>query len=426
MADQTIVERLSRLHPQTIDLSLDRINALLDDLDRPQDKLPPVIHVAGTNGKGSVVAYLRAITEAAGYLVHAYTSPHLLTFNERIRLGGNLITDAQLTALIDECEQINGGADITFFEFTTAVAFLAFSRMPADLVLLETGLGGRLDATNVIKNPALTILTPIAIDHVGFLGDNLEGIAREKAAIMKPGTATVSARQAPVVREVIEDRAEELGVNLYLEGKQWRAERERARMTFRTSRGMRDNPVPRLLGNHQIQNAGIAIASLDVLPEFKIADLAITQGLSGVEWPARLQRLSRGPLTQRIKPGWEIWLDGGHNPLAGRALASVAERWSDQPLYAVVGMLNSKDPKGFLEPLAPYLDGLYCIPVEGEENSLEPEALEAIAKDLEIDAKTVGNPELAIARAMRQADKPGRVLICGSLYLAGKILEDHG
>lgn len=398
---------------------------MLEHLGRPQDSLPPVIHVAGTNGKGSVVAFLRAIAEAAGYKVHAYTSPHLVKFHERIRIAGNLITDRQLTELVDACEEANVGNPITFFEFTTAVAFMAFSRNPADLTLLETGLGGRLDATNVVNNPALTVLTPISIDHVNFLGKSVFSIASEKAAIMKPGTPALTTLQDAEAMRVIEEQAAEKGVTVYREGKNWRAKRERGRMVYQKRAGFRDLPMPRLLGDHQIQNAGIAVACFDLLPQFHISDAAIASGLAAVDWPARLQRLTRGPLLQKLAPGWELWLDGGHNGLAGRTLAAQAERWRDQSLFLVFGIMNTKEPESFLAPLAPHVQELFAVNIEGAENALSNEEVAAAAKSVGIEAMASSGLDTALASITRRQDRPGRVLICGSLYLAASVLAKN-
>lgn len=417
--------RLSKLHPQTIDLSLDRIENLLEGLGRPQDKLPPVIHVAGTNGKGSTVAFLRAIAEAAGFRVHVYSSPHLVDFSERIRVAGVQISDQALTAVIDECEEANFGNPITFFEFTTAAALLAFSKTPADITLLETGLGGRLDATNVVAKPALSVITPIGIDHIEFLGHSIEAIASEKAGIIKQGVPVLSAIQDKRALKIIEDKAAELDSKLYLEGRHWKMSRERARMVYKTGSGMRDLPVPRLLGDHQIQNAGLAIASFDALGSFPTPDAAISSGLLAAEWPARLQRLTHGPLLQNLAPGWELWLDGGHNAMAGEALANQAARWSDQSLHVIFGMLKNKDAQAFLMPLLPHIKELYGVAIEEEENAFSAEEAAGVAKSIGIQSIVSSGIETALARISRQQDKPGRILICGSLRLAGKVLEKN-
>lgn len=425
MSDQAIMTRLSKLHPQSIDLSLNRIENLLEGLGRPQDNLPPVIHVAGTNGKGSTVALLRAIAEAAGFRVHAYTSPHLVDFNERIRVAGTQISDQALNAAIDECEEANFGNPITFFEFTTAVALHAFSKTPADLTLLEVGLGGRLDATNVVAKPALSVITPIGIDHVEYLGHSLESIAAEKAGIIKQDVPVITAIQDKRVMKVIEDKAAALNSKLFQEGKHWKMARERARMVFKTGSGMRDLPMPRLLGDHQIQNAGIAIASFDAIGTFPTPDAAISSGMLAAEWPARLQRLTHGPLIQNLAPGWELWLDGGHNAMAGEALAAQAQRWSDQSLHVVFGMLNNKDAQAFLMPLVPHIKELYGVALKGEENALSAEEATSLAKSVGIPSIVSSGIETALARIPRQQAKPGRILICGSLRLAGQVLNKN-
>ncbi len=345
-----VLERLGRLHPKLIDLSLGRIERLLAALGNPQDALPPVVHVAGTNGKGSTVATLRACLEAAGYRVHAYTSPHLVRFHERIRLAGRLIDEDALLALLEECERVNGGTPITYFEITTAAALLAFARNPADIVLLETGLGGRLDATNVIQRPAATAITPISLDHQAFLGDTIAAIAGEKAGILKPGAPAVVAPQPPEAEAVIEARAAGLDAPLLRWRREWRCEAAGDGMRYAGPRWRLDLPLPSLAGAHQIVNAGTAIACLEALAEFSLPPEAIAAGLRHIEWPARLQRLGRGPLVAMLPAGWELWLDGGHNPGAGAVLAAAVALWRDRPLHLIVGMLNTKDAAGFLAP----------------------------------------------------------------------------
>ncbi len=421
----SLIDRLNRRHPKVIDLSLERIQLLLDRLGHPERKLPPVVHVAGTNGKGSVIAFLRAFAEAAGLKVHVYTSPHLIRFNERIRVAGNLITDNRLLELLEECEAAAGDDPITFFEITTAVAYLAFSRTSANLALIETGLGGRLDATNVLDAPAVTVLTPISLDHQGFLGNELGGIAGEKAAIMRPDVPCIVARQPDQAMAVIRRKADEIGADLLVSGHDWSVERERARMAVRTPGKLRDLPVPVLAGDHQIENAAQAIACLDSLDGFPVSDTAITKGLDGADWPGRLQRLTKGPLLDELPPGWEIWMDGGHNGAAGLALARQAARWQDRPLALMVGMLKSKDPRAFLEPLAPHVQLALTLKIPGEDGAWSAEDLAKQATAAGMTALETGGLHPAAREIPSRLDRPGRILICGSLYLAGEVLKTH-
>lgn len=421
-----ILERLTRLHPKAIDLSLGRVERLLGRLGDPQNRLPPVIHVAGTNGKGSVVAYLRAMLEAAGRRVHVYTSPHLVRFNERIRLAGSIIDDEPLIALLDECERANRDDPITFFEITTAAAFLAFARAPAEAVILETGLGGRLDATNTVQRPVATALTPISLDHQSFLGDTLAAIAGEKAGILKPGTPCVVADQERAARKVIAERAAMVGAPLFHEGADWHVQKIGERMQFRSAQRRRDLPLPRLTGAHQMRNAGLAVAALDHAPELAVPETAIALGLATVEWPARLQQLRRGPLLAELPEPWELWLDGGHNPSAGKALAAQARVWRDQPLGLVVGMLDTKDAAAFLKPLVGRAEQVTAVAIPGEAHSRTAEALAEIARA--VGHPTMAAPDVAgaVAHLRGALSRPGRILICGSLYLAGQVLTENG
>jgi len=421
-----ILERLLRLHPKLIDLSLDRVRRLLAALGEPQRCLPPAIHVAGTNGKGSTIAFLRAALEAAGLRVHAFTKPHLIRFNERIRLAGRLIDDALLAALLEECERANGGAPITYFEVTTAAAFLAFARAPADILLLETGLGGRFDATNVIERPALAAITPISLDHQHFLGETVAAIAGEKAGIIKPGRPAVLAPQPEAARRVLKARAEALGAPLFAAGSDWQAGATPDGMRYEGRRWPRlDLPKPGLIGPHQIENAGTALACLDVLEAVTLDPPALARGLETVAWPARLQRLSRGRLAALLPPGAELWLDGGHNAGGGAALAAVAQAWQEKPLRLVFGMLASHDARAFLAPLAPFAAFLAALAIPGEANAIPAEDGAAAARALGIAAEPAAGIAAALARLGAEAP-PGRVLICGSLYLAGRALAENG
>ena len=425
MTATSLIDRLNQRHPKVMDLSLDRIQLLLDRLDHPERGLPPVVHVAGTNGKGSVIAFLRAFAEAAGLKVHVYTSPHLVRFNERIRIAGNLIADDRLLDLLEECEAAAGGDPVTFFEITTAVAYLAFSRTSADLALIETGLGGRLDATNVLDAPAVTALTPISLDHQRYLGNELSGIAGEKAAIMRPGVPCIVAGQPDEAMTAIKEKAAEIGADLLVSGRDWSVGRERDRMTVETPGKRRDLPVPILAGDHQIGNAAQAIACLDSLRGVPIPDAAVAKGLNGADWPARLQRLTKGPLLDEFPPGWEVWLDGGHNGGAGIALARQAARWKDRPLALMIGMLKSKDTRAFLEPLAPHAQLAAALKIPGEDGAWSAEDLAGQATAAGMTAFESGGPRPAAQEILSRLDRPGRILICGSLYLAGEILKTH-
>lgn len=420
------LDRIKALHPKVIDLSLGRIERLLADLGFPHLKVPPVIHVAGTNGKGSTVALMRAVLEASGYKVHVYTSPHLVSFTERIRLCGSLIDATLLAELITHVEQVNGDAPITFFEITTAAAYQAFSQIPADVLLLETGLGGRLDATNVIASPAATVLTPIGMDHMSYLGDTLAEIAGEKAAIMKAGAPCISAAQDPIADSVIEDAAAQKGVAVARAGRDWTIEVDHfGTVKFEDDDMSWSMPAPALPGAHQISNLGVALATLARSP-FAIPAFGLRAGMRQVEWPARCQKLTAGPVVVDLPSGWELWLDGGHNPSAGEALAD----WLSEhalPTVAICGMMANKDVEGYFAPLASSLEALAAIPIPGHEGCASPEDLASKAQA----AGIVTGLAQADIRSALSALKPrmtaprGRVLICGSLYLAGEILKEH-
>jgi dihydrofolate synthase/folylpolyglutamate synthase len=414
------------LHPKLIDLSLGRIERLLAVLDHPERRLPPVVHVAGTNGKGSVIAYLRAALEAAGHRVHVYTSPHLVRFHERIRVAGRLIEEEHLAALLAECETANAGAPITFFEITTAAAFLAFAREAADVLLLESGLGGRLDATNVIHRPTLCVITPVSIDHTQYLGAGLAAIAGEKAGILKPGITAVIGPQPREAADVIAARAASLGAPLVRHGADFGGEAVADGMRYTSAGETMALPRPALPGAHQIANAATAIACLGQLPAFAVGRAQIAAGLVGVEWPARLQRLRRGPLVAALPAGWELWLDAGHNPAAGAALADVARTWRDRSLHLVVGLLGSKDAVGFLRPFAGLAEYVACVAIPGEVASRPAAEVAAAATAVELSAMTAEGVNTAVAGIVSAAPAPGRILICGSHYLVGKILVDNG
>jgi dihydrofolate synthase / folylpolyglutamate synthase len=425
LTSDRVLERLGRLHPKLIDLSLGRVERLLAALGDPQNRLPPIVHVAGTNGKGSTIATLRACLEAGGRRVHAYISPHLVRFHERIRLAGRLIDEDALLAVLEECEEANQGAPITYFEITTAAAFLAFARTPADIVLLETGLGGRLDATNVISRPAVTAITPISLDHQAFLGDTIAAIAGEKAGILKPSAPAVIGPQPPEAAAVFAARATVVGAPLLRFGQEWHCWPDGVGMRYEGPRWRLDLPLPSLVGAHQVVNAATAIACLEQLTDFPIAQEAIAAGLRHIEWPARLQRLTHGPLVAALPLGWELWLDGGHNPGAGEVLAEMAAAWQDRPLYLVVGMLNTKDASGFLAPLATRAAALGAVTIPHEANSLPAEAIAAAGRSDGLEVRTAASV-LAALRGLIARHATGRILICGSLHLAGIVLADNG
>ena len=412
-----ISERLRARHPQRIDLSLERMRVLCAALGDPQHRLPPVVHVAGTNGKGSTVAFIRAIAEAAGLRVHTYTSPHLVRFNERIRLAGRLIEDAPLNAILDRIEAVSGEA--TVFESTTAAAFVAMSETPADLAIIEVGLGGVLDATNVIERPLLSVITPVDLDHAEFLGTDLHGVAVEKAGILKAGARGLIARQSEVAMAAIEAAARAVHAPLTVMGVDFDAWADRGGLSFQDQERFLDLPAPALTGPHQVDNAGLAVA---VALELDLPEAAIAEGLRSVRWPARMQRLTAGPYGDAARAAdAELWLDGGHNPHAGAALAAaLAERQAKapRPLALIVGMLANKDAGGFFEALSQSGAAVFTVPFDGA--AAEPEALAAVARGHGLGATPCPSVSEALDRALRLG--AGRVTICGSLYLAGEVL----
>ncbi|MGR3815066.1 MAG: bifunctional folylpolyglutamate synthase/dihydrofolate synthase [Cognatishimia activa] len=415
-----ILERMMALHPKIIDLTLDRVWRLLAALDNPQEALPPVIHIAGTNGKGSTQSMIRAGLEAMDKRVHAYTSPHLARFHERIRLAGELISEEYLTEVLDECYAKNGGIDITYFEITTCAALLAFARTPADYTLLEVGLGGRLDATNVIM-PELSVITPVSIDHEQFLGDTLAKIAGEKAGIIKRGVPVVVGPQQDEALDVIEAKANGLGAPILAYGQHWHVFKERDRLVFQDETGLLDLPLPALLGDHQIQNAGAALAALRYLGADEAAcEAAMTQAT----WPARMQCLKTGPLVDSA-PSAELWLDGGHNAAAGEALAALLGALPKRETHLICGMLNTKDVSGYLRPLATQAASLTAVSIPGEANTLSAADTAAAAESVDLTALEAASVQAALDAILAKAPD-ARVLICGSLYLAGNILRENG
>jgi dihydrofolate synthase/folylpolyglutamate synthase len=428
----SILARLLALHPKRIDLTLARIERILERLGSPQRRMPPVIHVGGTNGKGSTIAFLRAMLEAAGKSVHAYTSPNLVRINERFRLGapggGVLVSDEELADALAECERANGDAPITIFEIETAAAFVLFARHPADMLLLEVGLGGRLDATNVIERPLVSVVTAVSIDHIEFLGDTVEKIAAEKAGIFRAGVPAVIAPQTDVVAAVLERHAEKARALLRVAGQQWQASMEHGRLVYQDDQGLLDLPPPKLFGRHQFDNAGTAIAALRAAG-IRLPATAIEQGLMRAEWPARLQRLTTGKLVTLAPAGAELWLDGGHNADGGRAIAAALgdlEERVSRPLVLVVGMLSSKDHAGFLRNFTGLVRRVFAVPIH-QDNGVPVEEIAAAARGAGMPADASQSIEEAlVAIGTLGFDPPPRILITGSLYLAGEVLAANG
>jgi dihydrofolate synthase / folylpolyglutamate synthase len=425
-----LIARLSALHPRHIDLDLERIQRLLARLDHPERKIPPVIHVAGTNGKGSTIAYLRAILEAAGLRVHAFTSPYLVRINECFRISGALVGDDELRAALEHCERANAGAPITFFEIETAVAFYLFAQHPADVVLLEVGLGGRLDSTNVIDAPLASVIAPISMDHSEFLGDTLTAIAGEKAAILKRDVPAICAEQTPEVMAVIDAQARRMHAPLHAAGQQWHVNVERGRLVYQDDRGLMDLAAPKLFGRHQFDNAGLAIATLRAQNLFRIDNAAFEAGIVNAEWPARMQRLASGVLVDQAPQASELWLDGGHNADGGRvvaaALGDLEERVS-RPLVIIVGMMGNKDAKAFLANFAGLTRHIIAVQIPDRDNSMPPDTLADAARHLGMRVEIAGTVEAALRSLARLAyEVPPRILITGSLYLAGHVLAVNG
>lgn len=425
-----IQARLLTLHRRRIDLTLDRMHRLLAALGNPERRIAPVIHVAGTNGKGSTVAYLRAMLEAAGLVVHAFTSPHLVRINERFRVAGQLVSDAELVAALEECERANAGQPITVFEIETAAAFLLFARKEADVTLLEVGLGGRLDSTNVVDKPLASVITPVSMDHVEFLGDTLAKIAYEKSGIIKRGVPVVIAPQPAEAEAVIEAQARSMHAPLVAAGQAWHAAVERGRLVYQDDRGLLDLPAPRLFGRHQFDNAGLAIATLRAIARFNFPQSVFEAGVTRAEWPARMQRLSSGLLLAHAPKDAELWLDGGHNAEGGRAIAAALgdlEERVSRPLVVIVGMMANKDAAGFLAHFSGLTRHIIAVPIPGNDNAYAPEALAAAARPLGMRVETASSVGAALTALSRLAyDVAPRILITGSLYLAGDVLRQNG
>ena len=418
MSDNTdpVLARLTSLHPRLMDLSLDRLRGLLAKLGNPERRLPPVIHVAGTNGKGSTCAFLRAIGEAAGWRVHVFTSPHLVRFNERFRVAGEIVSDERLNATMAHIEAVNAGEPITLFEIITAAAFYMFAAVPADLCVLEVGLGGRGDATNVIPPPAATAIASISMDHKELLGDTLAIIAGEKAGIVKAGVPVAIGAQTPEVIAVLLEHAARVGAPVFLRGRDWSIEPFR----YTDERGCVTLPALGLAGAHQWDNAGIAIAAVHA-SGLAVPEAALSAGVAKAEWPARLQRL-HGRLVAMLPPDWELWLDGGHNPGAGEALAEHMRGWADWPVHVIAGLNQAKDGAGFLRPLLPHATTLWAIAEPNQHAAMPVEQVIAASGGV-----ARPGPRLEdVLRALPRDGGPARVLICGSLYLAGETLKADG
>jgi dihydrofolate synthase/folylpolyglutamate synthase len=435
-SSDALIARFLALHPKVIDLSLDRIRRLLAALGHPERRLPPVIHVAGTNGKGSTIAFMRAVLEAAGLAVHVYTSPHLVRFHERVRLGriggGRYVDEERLVEAFRRCEAVNGGEPITVFEITTAAALLLFADTPGDVLLLEVGLGGRFDATNVIDQPAAAVVTSIGYDHAEYLGTTLAQIAGEKAGIFKRGVPAVIAPQDyEEADRVLRERAERAGATPILVGAQdFSVHEEGGRLVYQDEHGLLDLPRPRLAGRHQFTNAGTAIAALRAAGFRNFEAAAFEAGMTRAEWPGRLQRLTRGRLLGLAPAGSDLWLDGGHNLDGGRVLAAAMadlEERGDAPLVLIAGMLGTKDSEGFFRNFAGLAREVVAVPIPGQVAARPAEEVAAIAARVGLTSSTAPNVEAALASLHDYVwDRPPRILICGSLYLAGAVLEANG
>ncbi|MGH6860922.1 MAG: bifunctional folylpolyglutamate synthase/dihydrofolate synthase [Phyllobacterium sp.] len=430
------IGRLLGLHPKGFDLSLGRITRLLDTLGNPHLKLPPVIHVAGTNGKGSAVAFSRALLEAAGHTVHVHTSPHLVSWHERYRLGapegGKIVADNVLAEAVTRVADANAGHKVTVFEILTAVTFVLFAEHPADAVVLEVGLGGRFDATNVIPDPAVSVIMPISLDHQPYLGDRVELIAAEKAGIIKPGCPVViGAQEHDAARTVLIETAERRDCPFTVYGQDFLSYEERGRMIYQDNSGLMDLPLPGLAGRHQLANAAAAIQAVRTAG-FSVPDHAVEMAMSTVEWPGRMQRLTKGKLVDMAVPGSEIWVDGGHNPGAGmviaEAMATLEDR-SQRPLFLITGMINTKDPVGYFQAFTGMARHVYAVPIRSSDAGIPHEELALAAQEAGLSAEPVHSVENALkilASNWDRSEPAPRILIGGSLYLAGDVLSDNG
>ena len=411
------------LGSKPIDFGLERVLGLLEKLGNPHKQLPPVIHYAGTNGKGSTIAFTRAILEAAGYKVHVYSSPHLLNFNERIVLAGHDIAEPLLEQIVDECRIKAGDMRITFFEGTTAMAYLAFSRTKADVVLLETGMGGRLDATNVIDSPLCTVITPISLDHTEYLGPTVPIIAGEKAGIIKQNTPCITSLQFEEAHNVLEAKAEELNAPLFSFGYDWIAEKTDEGMIYKSQDGDMELPSPALIGDHQIINAGTAIATLKQLNNFKITDEAFAKGIQNVQWPARMQQLKTGKLIDMLPDGWEIWLDGAHNNAGAHIVSCIIEDWKDKPTYLICGFTKGRNAEEMLHHFKDKAKFVCGMLVETEIAAQKAHIVADAAKNLGLEAKDFDSIDDALLFLKEKDPSPARIIFCGSLYLASDALK---
>lgn len=427
MRSDAILMRLLKLHPKIIDLSLARMEKILVKLGNPQDRLSPVIHIAGTKGKGSTLAFIKAILEAAGLAVHAYTSPHLVRFHERIRVAGELISEEQLSALLEECEAVNGAEPITFFEITTAAAFLAFSRVPADYLLLEVGLGGNFDATNVISKPAVTVITSLGLDHQQYLGETIQEIAFAKAGILKRDIPGIIGPQEEAARQTVEAIAEKIGAPLKIANQDWQAYVQHGRLVFQDENGLLDLPLPALPGAHQVDNAGNAIAAVRALNDKRITEDHFAKGMTAVTWPARMQKLGQGRLRDLVSQDTELWLDGAHNALASSVIAQTLREMnvkSPRPLIIIWGLLNTKKPGDFIANFKDMAQHVFAITIPDEANAISAEDLAQEATEQGFAATAASSVQNALEQACKLHPAP-RILIIGSLYLAGHVLALH-
>lgn len=432
---ETLLQEMHKLHPKLIDLSLDRIHGLLEKLSKPHESLPPVIHIAGTNGKGSVLAFLTAILEAHGDKVQRFSSPHLVSFHERINLPlekdnqfkTSPIPEDQLVDVLQRTKDVNGEDPITFFEITTAAAFLAFSETKADWCLLETGLGGRLDSTNVIASPAATILSPISIDHTKFLGESIREIAREKIGILKPNSPVFVGLQEPEPLELIEQRAAEISAPSYIRGQDYDVYAQRGRLVYSSPDALFDLPLPRnMLGRHQIENAGLALCVAQHLLKERLNPDALATAMKTAHWPARMQRLQAEDYSPHLRQEDELWLDGGHNPAAALVLADILgdlEERVSRPLHIIIGMMDGKDVRGFLKEFLGLASQVITVPIPGEENAMNPDRLADLACEMGFESESAATLDDALQISAEGRHEGVRVLICGSLYLAGYVLS---
>lgn len=426
---EELLASIEERRPKLIDLGLDRVHAVLKATGSPHEKLPLVFHIAGTNGKGSTTAFLRSILEESGRRVHVYTSPHLVRYNERIVIAGAEISDDALVNVLTRCDQVAGDHPLSFFEMLTCAAFLAFSETPADVCLIEVGLGGRLDATNVVAAPAAAVITPIAVDHQEYLGETIAEIAAEKAGIIKPGAPVIIGQQQPDVMTSLMAAARQVNADVFSCGREWDVWAENGQLIFQDQFGLSDLAPPRLAGDHQLANAGLAIAALKAVG-FDISDRDISTGLQNARWPARMQQLRSGPVIDEIvNAGFapEVWLDGGHNAHAAKALAVAfagLEEKSAKPLYLIFGMQKNKDPGAYLSYFSGLASGI--VATQAEHTAVaEPSYLVEAARKNGLNAQQAGSVRDAIKKITETADGPFRLLICGSLYLAGDVLRHH-